>query len=78
MIIFREPILLIFTIILTIIAIMTIIEIYIANKQFNKGICPKCGGHLVLTSLDNSGSRLYTCQDCKEHKVLVCIKYIDK
>ena len=65
MIIFREPILLISTIILTIIAIMTIIEIYIANKQFNKGICPKCGEKLKFFDMDSQGGRGYKCPKCK-------------
>lgn len=31
------------------------------KREYNNGMCPKCGSRLVLTDMDSQGGRWYTC-----------------
>lgn len=37
---------------------------YLEYKSFNKGICPKCGKHLIHFDTDSQGGRGYCCRKC--------------
>lgn len=38
--------------------------IYIEYKDFNNGVCPKCGNHLVYFDTNSQGGRAYHCSKC--------------
>lgn len=54
-----------------------LVNMYIEYKEFNNGICPKCGKHLVHFGTDSQGGRWYCCKKCV---YFTCISYhwIDK
>ena len=57
----------IITILLTFLVILCLLPfygIYLEKKDFNKGICPKCGGKLHLFDTDSQGGRGYCCHKC--------------
>ncbi len=33
------------------------------KKNYNNGICPKCGEKLVCTDIDSQGGRCYSCKN---------------
>ena len=51
--------------------------IYSEYKEFNKGICPKCGKRFRLFDMDSQGGRGYCCNDCG-HYVWVSYDCVDK
>ena len=59
----------IFAIIMTVVLVTIIISVliyifYIEPKDFNKGICPKCGTKLRCFDTDSSSARGYCCDNC--------------
>lgn len=65
---------------ITVLIVLVILYCYVAYseyKDFNKGICPKCGKELELLTLDSQGGRCYYCKDCK-HYVWVSWLFVDK
>ena len=43
-----------------------IIYMYVSEiKQYNKGICPHCGGKLKYSHIDMCGNIVFTCEKCK-------------
>ena len=34
------------------------------KKEYNNGICPKCGGRLIYFDSDSQGGRGYNCDKC--------------
>lgn len=52
-------------IIITIVCICGILYgIKVERKEFNNGICPKCGKRLKHFDTDSQGGRGYCCYDC--------------
>ena len=41
-----------------------IYAVYEEHKDFNNGICPRCGGKLHLFDIDSQGGRGYCCHKC--------------
>lgn len=41
-----------------------LIGMYLEYKEFNNGICPKCGKRLKHFDTDSQGGRGYCCCDC--------------
>lgn len=39
--------------------------IHIEKREFNNGICPKCGKKLNWFDSDSQGGRGYCCHDCR-------------
>ena len=37
---------------------------FIEKKQFNNGICPKCGNRLRYFDTDSHGGKGFTCDNC--------------
>lgn len=55
----------IFILVLIIILILGITcTIYVERKNFNNGMCPKCGKQLRFFDIDSQGGRGYCCNDC--------------
>ena len=52
-------------IIIVLIIILPFYSIYSEKKDFNKGICPRCGGKLHLFDTDSQGGRGYCCHKCQ-------------
>jgi hypothetical protein len=46
------------------IIIMSFYDIHCEKKDFNKGICPRCGSKLYLFDIDSQGGRGYCCRKC--------------
>lgn len=43
------------------------IGIYTEKKDFNDGICPRCGNKLMYFAMDSQGGRGYCCDHCVYH-----------
>lgn len=41
-----------------------LIGIYVEKRDYNNGICPKCGTKLTHFDNDSQGGRGYTCRKC--------------
>lgn len=41
--------------------------IYLEIKDYNKGVCPRCGNKLELFDRDSQGGRGYVCRHCYFH-----------
>lgn len=54
-----------------------LIGMYLEYKDFNNGICPKCGKPLILFDTDSQGGRGYCCSKCM-HVAWVSYHWIDK
>ena len=59
----------ILALVITVIVVACIVSVfiyavYIEPKQFNKGICPKCGTKLRCFDTDSSSARGYCCDNC--------------
>jgi hypothetical protein len=37
------------------------------KREFNNGVCPRCGEYLELFDIDSQGGRGYTCPRCHKH-----------
>lgn len=57
--------------------IFILAEIYFEYKNFNNGVCPKCGKPLVKVDIDLQGDGGYYCHKCR-HAALVSYRWIDK
>ena len=57
--------------------VLTSIGILLEKKAYNNGICPICGGELLLFVYDSGGCRGYECRHCT-HCVWVSYKCVDK
>lgn len=55
------------TIILIGIICVPIVGYFQEKKEFNNGICPKCGGNLELFDVDSQGGKGYNCNKCKKY-----------
>lgn len=62
---------------LALIVMMVLLGIAIEYIQYNKGICPSCGGKLRLFANDVSGIRGYTCDQCQKYTVWISNKHVD-
>ena len=51
--------------------------IHIEKKDFNSGICPKCGKKLKWFDTDSQGGRGYCCHDCR-YFIWVSYNCVDK
>lgn len=40
------------------------LTIYKERKNYNKGICPKCGGTFMIIHIYGNGDREYHCNNC--------------
>ena len=56
-----------FSLIILLIITFPIIAIHSEWKQFNNGICPKCGTRLEYFDSDSQGGRGYLCEKCDYH-----------
>lgn len=54
-----------------------LIGMYLEYKDFNNGICPKCGKPLIWFDTDSQGGRGYCCNKCR-YFVWVSYSCIDK
>lgn len=68
--------------VLAILVISWIISFFIIikheKKEFNNGICPRCGERLEHTSTDSQGGRLYSCPKCNKYDVWISYGCVDK
>lgn len=53
------------------------IGLHIERKNFNNGICPKCGGQLELFDIDSHGERGYKCGSCEKYQTWVSYHTVD-
>lgn len=51
-------------VILLVIVVGMIVTRNYEKKEYNNGICPKCGGNLRYFDSDSQGSRGYNCDKC--------------
>lgn len=51
--------------------------IYKERKNYNKGICPKCGGTFRIIHTHSDGDREYHCSNC-DNTTLVTYDCVDK
>lgn len=54
-----------------------LIGMYFEYKDFNNGICPKCGKQLKYFDTDSQGGRGYCCNECR-YFTWVSYHWIDK
>lgn len=54
-----------------------IIGMYLEYKDFNNGICPKCGKQLKYFDIDSQGGVGYCCKDC-HYYIWVSYNWIEK
>lgn len=60
-----DKVLCVFLIILIItLLLFTNIGIFLESRDFNHGICRRCGDKLRCFDMDSQGGRLYTCDSC--------------
>ena len=52
-------------------------EILGEKKEYNDGICPKCGNKLSFFNTDSYGGRGYRCPDC-QYYVWVTHRWVDR
>lgn len=51
--------------------------IYKERKNYNKGICPKCGGRFTISDKYSDGDREYYCSNC-DNKICVTYNCVDR
>ena len=44
--------------------VLTLVAWYIEHKNFNGGVCPKCGHQFKQFDNDSQGGRGYRCEGC--------------
>lgn len=64
-------------ILIAFIIIGVITAIYLEIKDYNKGICPKCGAPLRNFDCDSQGGRGYVCDKCN-YSTWVSYWFVDK
>lgn len=52
--------------------------IHSEKKDFNNGICPRCGAKLVHFDTDSQGGRGYTCRQCNKYYTWVSYPSVDR
>lgn len=58
--------------------IMGIVGMILERKDFNEGICPRCGGKLEHFDTDSQGGRGYHCPECGKYYTWVSWGWVDK
>lgn len=56
---------------------LTLFAIHTERRNFNNGICPKCGEKLICFDVDSQGGRGYKCNKC-HYVTWVSYKTVDK
>lgn len=62
---------------LIVIFVLAIYVAYSEYKNFNKGLCPKCGKKLECVNIDSHGGRGYMCKKCYYY-TWVSYNFVDK